>query len=173
MNKNSRKLAILLAALMAVSMTACSSGDDNSSETETTTTTTAATTTAADETTTDEEPAEETPEEKDSEVTAQEDIQFDPADFKKAELKTAQLKEVAKFSSKDIDFWGDTDSLIYSKVDDKTIACCNYKGEKLVDGKAFNVEKLDNTDLYTYSVEKDGMIYSGLIDAEGNISGLS
>ena len=169
MNKNSRKLAILLAALMAVSMTACSSGDDNSSEAETTTTTTAATTTAADETTTDEEPAEETPEEKDSEVTAQEDIQFDPADFKKAELKTAQLKEVAKFSSKDIDFWGDTDSLIYSKIDDKTIACCNYKGEKLVDGKAFNVEKLDHTDLYTYSVEKDGMIYSGLIDAEGNI----
>ena len=176
MNKNSKTLAVLLAALMAVSITACSNGDDSESEAEKTTTK-ATTTTAADETEPEEKPAEEEPtsaeeepEEKDSDITASEDIQFDPADFKNDELKTAQLKEVAKFSSKDISFLGDDkDCMLYSAVDDKSVICYNYKGEKLADGNVFNVERLNDTDIYTYSIEKDGMIYSGLIDKEGNI----
>ena len=166
---NSKKLAVLLAALMAVSLTAC--GNSGSSDTETTTTTTAAAASDESEATEesqaeDESEADDSSEAKDSDITAAEDIQFNAADFKKDELKTAQLKEVAKFSTKDLNFYGD---FIYSAEDEEHITCYNYKGEKLGDGNVMQVAKLGDTGVYSFTVAKDDMIYEGLMTPEGEI----
>lgn len=166
-SNNGKKLAVLLAALMAVSLTACGNSGSSDTETTTTTTTTAASDDAPEESEAeDESEADDSSEAKDSDITAAEDIPFNAADFKKDELKTAQLKEVAKFSTKDLNFYGD---FIYSAEDEEHITCYNYKGEKLGDGNVMQVEKLGDTGVYSFTVLKDDMIYEGLMTPEGEV----
>lgn len=165
---NSKKIAVLLAALMAVSMTACGNSGNNEEETKTTTTTAAVVESEVTEESEaeDESKAEDAPAEDSADVTAAEDIQFDAASFTKDELKTAKLTEVASFSAKGLEFYGD---FIYSPEDEEHITCYSYKGEKLGDGNIMQVNKLGETGLYSYDIVKDDMIYEGLMDAEGNI----
>ena len=98
---NSKKIAVLLAALMAVSMTACGNSGNNEEETKTTTTAAAIEESEVTEESEaeDESKAEDAPAEDSTDVTAAEDIQFDAASFTKDELKTAKLTEVASFSA--------------------------------------------------------------------------
>lgn len=87
------------------------------------------------------------------------------AEIPVTEAKSAKLKEAGKLKAEGIGFY---DDFLYKEKSEDEVEILNYLGKTLCDGKAEYVEKLGKTGLYTYQIDGGDILYSGIIDAQGN-----
>lgn len=164
---NSKKLAILLAAMLSLSLAACGDKGGDTDTTDDTVTTSA----AAEESEEDIETSEADEEsEAESEPDEEEEVKELPPEETPTdeETKSPVLKEIGKIGADDINFYGDT--LLYKFIDDENVECLDYKGKEIDGGKVLMVSRLGDTGLFEFNKDNgDDLTHSGLMDAEGNI----
>lgn len=166
MEKKNKGLAFVLAAVLSLSLAACGDkkpAESEEKEKETTTTTAAAEESKPEETTA---PAETTAPE-DEIVTADETAELEPEETPtEEETKSAVLEEAGKFDAENVGFYND---IIYKGTSEEDIECLNYMGEVIDGGDVPMVSKLGDTGLYCFCKKGEDIVYTGLMDEEGNV----
>ena len=175
-----KRLSALLAAVIALTMTACGDSDsssksDKDSKEDTSSVavqegdSSAAADAGEDSGSAEPAPADSTPaEDSQPDETAAPDKPLTEiiAETVPADPKSPELKESGKLKIEGVGFQDDN---IYVQDKDNNATIYDYKGEKLVGGNAEYVKKLGNTGLYVYDAKgTEATVYEGLVDADGN-----
>ncbi len=160
-----KKLAVLLAAALTMSLAACANSDDDDDEDEDEK---PAATTVAEDDSEEETSSEETVSEEQTESSAEVPQELEEEDPPaEEEVKSPELEKAAEFDADGFNFYGD--ACIYKGDSDDNAEMYDYKGEKLLGGGVPFVAKIDNTDYFAYCKQEGDMVYEGIIDAEGNV----
>ena len=161
-NSFEKKLAVLLAAAMTISLSACGNSDDNNDDAKDKPTVTTANEAAPenDETT--------APEDTSSEAETEPPKELEPEDPPvDEEIKSPVLEKTSEFDMGDLNFYDQT--CIYKGDSNENIEVYDTKGEKLLGGGVKLVTKLKYTDdVYTFTRFEGDMAYEGLMDSDGN-----
>ena len=175
MNKHANKaIAAILAAVLSLSLAACgdNSGDNSSDKpAETTAAAAGSEESKADAAAT--EPAESDAAATGADTTDSSENEEPPAELEEEdppaeeEVKSPVLTEVGKVNDGSINFYKKT--CPFTGDSDENVNCLNYMLKPISDEKVPLVERLDKVGVYAFCKVKDGMIYEGLMDAEGNV----
>ncbi|ADU21391.1 WG repeat-containing protein [Ruminococcus albus] len=163
-NSFDKKLAVLLAAAMTISLSACSNSDDdkddNSDKSAVTTTEKATSNDGENETT--------APEDSDSEAETEPPKELEPEDPPaEYEIKSPVLEKANEFDLGKLNFYNNT--CIYTGDSNDNIDVYDINGKKLLGGGVKLVTQLKYTeDVYTFTKFEGDMTYEGLMDADGN-----
>lgn len=90
----------------------------------------------------------------------------DIANLPVTEYVSPELKEIGSFEVGDLRFLDG--NFIFTQESDDVTVCYDYMGKKLFDGAVLNIERMGDSDLFSFSVRDGDMVYQGLMDSEGN-----